>query len=64
MDSKTLSLFVMKSAVVLLFLHKLLPIVGANMPMPVYLAIFLLAILTVMYTMLTSRYSDVAIATL
>ena len=33
MDSKTVSLVVMKAAVVLFFLHKLLPIVGANMPM-------------------------------
>lgn len=64
MDSKTVSLVVMKAAVVLFFLHKLLPIVGANMPMPVYLAIFLLVMLTVMYTMLTSKYSGVAIAAL
>lgn len=64
MYSKPLSLGIMKIMVVLHLLHKLLPIVGEYMPMPVYLMVFMLATLTVMYTVLTSRYAGLAITTL
>jgi len=46
---------IMKLTIVLYLLHRLLPIVGYLMPMPIYLAVFLLTALMTLYTVFNSK---------
>lgn len=57
MNRTYVSKAIMRSAIVLYLLHKLLPIIGVYMPTMVYFALFLVTALTTLYAALNSKVS-------